>query len=96
MDAAAAAAQAQFSALLSEKDAAFDATKLALEERHASQVASLLAQTAAVEGSPAMAEASKETAQLFARIDALGRQLSEQVVAAQGGGGAFTKPLAEM
>ena len=71
-------AQQNFSAVLQEKDQSFQASQLALEEKHADVLSKVLAQTAHVEGAPALAEASKETSQLMARIDALGRELAHQ------------------
>jgi len=71
-------AQQNFSTVLQEKDQSFQASQLALEEKHADVLSKVLAQTAHVEGAPALAEASKETSQLMARIDALGRELAHQ------------------
>lgn len=75
-----ATAQAQFATAMREKEEAFAQTKLALEEKHHDQLANVLkdVQGAGIQGSPALTEASKETAQLFQRIDKLGHELSEQ------------------
>ena len=59
------AAQRKFSEVAAEKQALFESEKLKLEERHASALAALLAQTSHVAGSPAMSEASKEVASLM-------------------------------